>query len=150
MRAVIQRVIEANVRINGEIKDAIGTGFMVLLGIEHDDTIDDIEWLSNKIVHMRIFSDSNDLMNLALNDVNGDILLISQFTLHSSTKKGNRPSFLQAAKPTIAIPLYEKMIVQLERDLGKKIGVGLFGADMKVALVNDGPITILIDSKNKQ
>lgn len=150
MRAVIQRVIEANVRINGDIKDAIGTGFMVLLGIEHDDTIDDIEWLSNKIVHMRIFSDSNGLMNLALNDVNGDILLISQFTLHSSTKKGNRPSFLQAAKPTIAIPLYEKMIVQLERDLGKKIGVGLFGADMKVALVNDGPITILIDSKNKQ
>jgi D-tyrosyl-tRNA(Tyr) deacylase len=149
MRAVIQRVIEANVRINGEIKDAIGTGFMVLLGIEHDDTIDDIEWLSNKIVHMRIFSDSNGLMNLALNDVNGDILLISQFTLHSSTKKGNRPSFLQAAKPTIAIPLYEKMIVQLERDLGKKIGVGLFGADMKVALVNDGPVTILIDSKNK-
>jgi len=150
MRAVIQRVIEANVRINGDIKDAIGTGFMVLLGIEHDDTIDDIEWLSNKIVHMRIFSDSNGLMNLALNDVNGDILLISQFTLHSSTKKGNRPSFLQAAKPTIAIPLYEKMIVQLERDLGKKIGVGLFGADMKVALVNDGPVTILIDSKNKQ
>lgn len=150
MRAVIQRVIEANVRINGEIKDAIGTGFMVLLGIEHDDTIDDIEWLSNKIVHMRIFSDSNGLMNLALNDVNGDILLISQFTLHSATKKGNRPSFLQAAKPTIAIPLYEKMIVQLERDLGKKIGVGLFGADMKVALVNDGPVTILIDSKNKQ
>jgi len=150
MRAVIQRVIEANVRINGEIKDAIGTGFMVLLGIEHDDTIDDIEWLSNKIVHMRIFSDSNGLMNLDLNDVNGDILLISQFTLHSSTKKGNRPSFLQAAKPTIAIPLYEKMIVQLERDLGKKIGVGLFGADMKVALVNDGPVTILIDSKNKQ
>ena len=150
MRAVIQRVIEANVRINGEIKDAIGTGFMVLLGIEHDDTIDDIEWLSNKIVHMRIFSDSNGLMNLALNDVNGDILLISQFTLHSSTKKGNRPSFLQAAKPTIAIPLYEKMIVQLERDLGKKIGVGLFGADMKVALINDGPVTILIDSKNKQ
>jgi D-tyrosyl-tRNA(Tyr) deacylase len=150
MRAVIQRVIEANVRINGEIKDAIGTGFMVLLGIEHDDTIDDIEWLSNKIVHMRIFSDSNGLMNLDLNDVNGDILLISQFTLHSSTKKGNRPSFLQAAKPTIAIPLYEKMIVQLERDLGKKIGVGLFGADMKVALINDGPVTILIDSKNKQ
>lgn len=99
---------------------------------------------------MRIFSDSNGLMNLALNDVNGDILLISQFTLHSSTKKGNRPSFLQAAKPTIAIPLYEKMIAQLERDLGKKIGVGLFGADMKVALVNDGPVTILIDSKNKQ
>lgn len=150
MRAVIQRVIEANVRINGEIKDAIGIGFMVLLGIEHDDTMDDIEWLSNKIVHMRIFSDSNGLMNLDLNDVNGDILLISQFTLHSSTKKGNRPSFLHAAKPNIAIPLYEKMIVQLEQDLGKKIGVGLFGADMKVALINDGPVTILIDSKNKQ
>ena len=150
MRAVIQRVIEANERINGENKDAIGTCTMEILGIKHDDTIDDIEWLSNKIVHMRIFSDSNGLMNLALNDVNGDILLISQFTLHSSTKKGNRPSFLQAAKPTIAIPLYEKMIAQLERDLGKKIGVGLFGADMKVALVNDGPVTILIDSKNKQ
>ncbi len=150
MRAVIQRVIEASVSINGNIKDAIGTGFMILLGIEHDDTIDDIEWLSNKIVNMRIFSDENGLMNLALKDVDGDILLISQFTLHSSTKKGNRPSFLQAAKPDIAIPLYEKIIAQLEHDLEKKIGVGIFGADMKIALINDGPVTILIDSKNKQ
>lgn len=150
MRAVIQRVNEASVQIDGTIKDAIGNGFLVLLGIEHDDTTEDIEWLSAKIVNMRIFSDENGLMNLALKDVDGDILLISQFTLHSSTKKGNRPSFIQAAKPDIAIPLYEKMIRQLEHDSGKKIGTGIFGADMKVALINDGPVTILIDSKNKQ
>ncbi len=150
MRAVIQRVNEASVQIDGTIKDAIGNGFLVLLGIEHDDTTEDIEWLSAKIVNMRIFSDENGLMNLALKDVDGDILLISQFTLHSSTKKGNRPSFIQAAKPDIAIPLYEKMIRQLEHDSGKKIGMGIFGADMKVALINDGPVTILIDSKNKQ
>ncbi len=150
MRAVIQRVNEASVQIDGTIKDAIGNGFLVLLGIEHDDTTEDIEWLSAKIVNMRIFSDENGLMNLALKDVDGDILLISQFTLHSSTKKGNRPSFIQAAKPDIAIPFYEKMIRQLEHDSGKKIGTGIFGADMKVALINDGPVTILIDSKNKQ
>jgi len=150
MRAVIQRVCEASVRIDGQIKDAIGSGFMVLLGIEPNDTTEDIEWLSLKIVKMRIFSDENGLMNLALKDVDGDILLISQFTLHSSTKKGNRPSFLQAAKPDIAVPLYEKMIWQLEQDLCKKIGTGIFGADMKVSLINDGPVTILIDSKNKQ
>ncbi len=149
MRAVIQRVSKASVSIDGKVKDSIGLGFLVLLGIEHEDTFEDIEWLSAKIVNMRIFSDANGLMNLALKEVDGNILLISQFTLHSSTKKGNRPSFIQAAKPDIAIPLYEKMILQMEQDLGKKIGTGVFGADMKVELLNDGPVTITIDSKNK-
>ena len=150
MRAVIQRVSEAKVTIDGSIKDSIGKGLLILLGIEHDDTETDIEWLSAKIVNMRIFSDENGLMNLSIKEVEGEILLISQFTLHASTKKGNRPSFIQAAKPDIAIPLYEKMILQLEKDLEKKIGTGIFGADMKVALINDGPVTIIIDSKQKQ
>jgi D-tyrosyl-tRNA(Tyr) deacylase len=149
MRAVIQRVSKASVVIDGKTKDAIENGLLVLLGVTHDDTIEDVEWLSAKIVNMRIFSDDKGLMNLALKDINGDILLISQFTLHSSTKKGNRPSFLDAAKPDIAIPLYEKMKVRMEIDLGKKIGSGIFGADMKVDLINDGPVTIIIDSKNK-
>jgi D-tyrosyl-tRNA(Tyr) deacylase len=150
MRAVIQRVSEAKVTIDGSIKDSIGKGLLILLGIEHDDTETDIEWLSAKIVNMRIFSDQNGLMNLSIKEVEGEILLISQFTLHASTKKGNRPSFIQAAKPDIAIPLYEKMILQLEKDIEKKIGTGIFGADMKVALINDGPVTIIIDSKQKQ
>lgn len=150
MRAVIQRVSKASVIIDGMIKDAIGIGLLVLLGIEHEDNMDDVEWLSAKISNMRIFSDEQGLMNLALKDVDGDVLLISQFTLHSSTKKGNRPSFIQAARPETAIPLYEKIIQQLEIDTGKKIGTGIFGADMKVELINDGPVTILIDSKNKQ
>ena len=150
MRAVIQRVSEAKVTIDGSIKDSIGKGLLVLLGIENDDTETDIDWLSAKIVNMRIFSDENGLMNLSIKEVEGEILLISQFTLHASTKKGNRPSFIQAAKPDIAIPLYEKMILQLEKDLEKKIGTGIFGADMKVALINDGPVTIIIDSKQKQ
>ncbi|MBK7762758.1 MAG: D-tyrosyl-tRNA(Tyr) deacylase [Bacteroidetes bacterium] len=150
MRAVIQRVSSANVSIGGEIKDSIDTGFLVLLGIETDDTLEDILWLSSKIVNMRIFSDEAGLMNLALKEVDGNILLISQFTLHASTKKGNRPSFIQAAKPELAIPLYERMIQQLETELGKKIGTGIFGADMQVALVNNGPVTIIIDSKQKQ
>lgn len=150
MRAVIQRVSKANVIIDGMMKDAIGIGLLVLLGIEHEDSMDDVEWLSAKISNMRIFSDEQGLMNLALKDVDGDVLLISQFTLHASTKKGNRPSFIQAARPQTAIPLYEKMIQQLEMDTGKKIGTGIFGADMKVELINDGPVTILIDSKNKE
>lgn len=150
MRAVIQRVSSANVCIDGKIKDFIQQGFLVLLGIENDDTLNDLLWLCSKIVNMRIFSDEAGLMNLALKDVDGSILLISQFTLHASTKKGNRPSFIQAAKPDIAIPLYEKMIQQLETELGKKIGTGIFGADMQVSLVNDGPVTIIIDSKQKQ
>jgi D-aminoacyl-tRNA deacylase len=149
MIAVIQRVSEASVEIEGQIKGQIQHGFLVLLGVTHADTQEDIEWLSKKIVGMRIFSDEEGKMNLDLSAINGNILLISQFTLHASTKKGNRPSFIEAARPEIAIPLYEKLIAQLEQDLGKSIQTGTFGADMKVALVNDGPVTILLDSKNK-
>ena len=149
MLALIQRVSEASVKINDQIKGEIGVGFMVLLGITHTDTQEDVEWLAKKIVGMRIFSDEEGRMNLDLEAVNGNILLISQFTLHASTKKGNRPSYLEAARPEIAIPLYEKMISQLENLLGKSIQTGEFGADMKVSLVNDGPVTIIIDSKNR-
>lgn len=150
MRAVIQRVSEATLRIHDNLKATIGIGMVVLLGIEHEDTEEDVKWLSAKITQMRIFNDAQGLMNIALADVEGDILLVSQFTLHASTKKGNRPSFIQAARPEQAIPLYEKMIAQLEIDGGKKIQTGEFGADMKVQLVNDGPVTIIIDSKQKQ
>ena len=149
MIAVIQRVSEASVKINDQIKGEINVGFMVLLGITHTDTQEDVEWLTKKIVGMRVFSDNEGKMNLDLETVHGNILLISQFTLHASTKKGNRPSFIEAAQPEIAIPLYEKMIMQLGNLLGKPIQTGEFGADMKVSLVNDGPVTIIIDSKNK-
>ena len=150
MIAVIQRVSEASVTIDNHVKGSIGVGFMILLGITHTDTQEDVEWLSKKIIGMRIFSDEEGKMNLDLKAIEGDILVISQFTLHASTKKGNRPSFIEAAKPDIAIPLYESMIAQLEKELGKSIQTGEFGADMKVALINDGPVTIVIDSKNKQ
>lgn len=150
MIAVIQRVSEASVTIDNQVKGSINAGFMILLGITHTDTQEDVEWLSKKIVGMRIFSDEEGKMNLDLKAIEGDILLISQFTLHASIKKGNRPSFIEAAKPDMAIPLYESMIVQLEKELGKSIQTGEFGADMKVALINDGPVTIVIDSKNKQ
>ena len=150
MRAVIQRVSEASVTIDGKVTSAIGKGFLVFLGIEESDTQEDIIWLSAKIVQMRIFNDAQGLMNLALKDIDGEILLISQFTLYASTKKGNRPSFIRAAKPPIAIPFYERMIAQVEIDLGKPIGRGIFGADMKVLLRNDGPVTIVIDSKNRE
>jgi D-aminoacyl-tRNA deacylase len=149
MIAIIQRVSQASVEIEGESKGKIQAGFLVLLGITHSDTQEDVEWLSKKIVSMRIFSDEDSKMNLDLTAVNGNVLLISQFTLHASTKKGNRPSFIEAARPDIAIPLYEKMILQLEKDLGKSIQTGEFGADMKVSLINDGPVTIYLDSKNK-
>lgn len=149
MIAVIQRVSHASVTINNEVKGQIETGFLVLLGITHTDTPDDVEWLSKKIVGMRIFNDADEKMNLDLAAVGGSILLISQFTLHASTKKGNRPSFIEAARPEVAIPLYEAMIQRLELDLGKPIQTGEFGADMKVALLNDGPVTIVIDSKNR-
>jgi D-tyrosyl-tRNA(Tyr) deacylase len=149
MIAVIQRVSEASVKIGGKIKSEIGLGLMVLLGIEDADTDEDIEWLSKKMVNLRIFPDDQEVMNRSLLDVGGDILLISQFTLHASTKKGNRPSYIKAAKPPVAIPLYEKMIQALEIELGKRIGTGEFGADMKVALINDGPVTITIDTKNR-
>ena len=149
MIAVIQRVSESSVKIDGKIKAQIGLGLMVLLGIEDADGPEDIEWLSKKIVNLRIFPDENEVMNRSLLDVNGDILLISQFTLHASTKKGNRPSYIKAAKPDVAIPIYEKMITALESELGKSIGTGEFGADMKVSLINDGPVTIVMDTKNK-
>jgi D-tyrosyl-tRNA(Tyr) deacylase len=149
MIAVIQRVSESSVKIDGKIKAEIGLGFMILLGIEDADSQEDIEWLSKKIVNLRIFPDENEVMNRCLLDVNGEILLISQFTLHASTKKGNRPSYIKAAKPDVAIPIYEKMIVALETELGKPIGTGEFGADMKVSLINDGPVTIVMDTKNK-
>lgn len=149
MIAIIQRVSEASVTIDNQVKGQIETGFLVLLGITHTDTPDDVEWLSKKIVGMRIFGDDAGKMNLDLAAVNGNILLISQFTLHASTKKGNRPSFIEAARPEVAIPLYEAMIRQLVLELGKPIQTGAFGADMKVALLNNGPVTIVIDSKNR-
>ena len=150
MRIVIQRVSEASVRVEGMITGQIDLGFLVLVGIEDADTDEDIQWLSNKITNLRIFDDEQQVMNLGIKDVKGDILLVSQFTLHANTKKGNRPSYIKASKPEFAIPIYEKMIQQLETDLGKKIQTGVFGADMKVNLLNDGPVTILIDSKNRE
>src|SRR4030095_5825435 len=150
MRAVIQRVTRASVTIDGEVYASIEDGLLVLLGIEDADSIEDVEWLSGKIVNLRIFNDNDGVMNISIKEMGGDILLISQFTLHASTKKGNRPSYIKASKPDTAVPLYEKMIQQLSADLGKEIKTGIFGADMKVELVNDGPVTIVIDSKNKE
>ena len=150
MRVVIQRVIKASVTVEGNITGEIKTGLLVLLGIEDTDTIEDIQWLSSKIVNLRIFNDESGVMNKSVIEVGGDILLVSQFTLHASTKKGNRPSYIRASKPDFAIPMYEKMIAQLEKDLGKKVQAGIFGAEMKVELLNDGPVTIIIDTKNKE
>lgn len=150
MRVLIQRVSHASVEVDKKICGKINQGLLVLLGIEDNDTQDDIEWLSNKIINLRIFNDENGVMNLSLKDVDGQIILVSQFTLHASTKKGNRPSYIKASKPDIAVPLYEKMIEQLTNDSGKKTESGIFGADMKVSLLNDGPVTIWIDSKNKE
>ena len=150
MKAVIQRVTHAGVTIDNKVRSEIKTGLLVLVGIEDADTDEDMEWLGNKLVNLRIFDDENKVPNISVKDIGGDILLVSQFTLQASTKKGNRPSYIKASKPDIAIPLYEKMIVQLETDLGKKIFTGEFGADMKVQLLNDGPITIVIDTKNKE
>ena len=149
MIAVIQRVSESSVRIDGKVKSEIGTGLLVLLGIEEADGREDIEWLAKKIVNLRIFPDEQEVMNKSLLDVGGELLLISQFTLHASTKKGNRPSYIKAARPDIALPMYEEAIKILEVELGKPIGTGSFGADMKVSLINDGPVTIHIDTKNK-
>jgi D-tyrosyl-tRNA(Tyr) deacylase len=149
MRAVVQRVIRASVMINGNVQSAIKSGLMILLGIEDADGPDDIQWLSNKLINLRIFNDANGVMNLSLMETRGDILLVSQFTLFAATKKGNRPSYIRASKPDIAIPLYESMIIQLEKELGKRIYTGLFGADMQVDLLNDGPVTIVIDTKHK-
>jgi len=150
MRTVIQRVSRASVTINGICKSAIEKGMLVLIGIEDTDDKDDIDWLCKKIVNLRIFDDENGVMNRSVIDQNGDILVISQFTLHASTKKGNRPSYIKAAKPEISIPLYQLFCEELSQSLGKKIGTGEFGADMKVELLNDGPVTICIDTKNKE
>jgi D-tyrosyl-tRNA(Tyr) deacylase len=150
MRAVIQRVKEASVTVDDNITGSVGQGLLIFLGIEDADNEEDILWLSGKIVNLRIFDDSDGVMNLSVKDTGGDILLVSQFTLHASTRKGNRPSYIRASKPEIAIPLYEKMIRQLETDLGKKIQTGEFGAEMQVRLLNNGPVTITIDTKSKE
>ena len=150
MRVVVQRVKKASVTVDENVVGHIGLGLLVLVGIEDADTGEDVQWLSNKIINLRIFSDEEGVMNKSVINVGGDILLVSQFTLYASTKKGARPSYIRASKPAFAIPLYEKMIAQLESDLGKKIQTGIFGADMKVALLNDGPVTILMDTKNKE
>lgn len=150
MRAVIQRVSRASVTIEGIVKSSIGRGLLVLVGIEDADGRDDLEWLSNKIVNLRIFDDESGVMNVAVKDNGGDILVVSQFTLHAATKKGNRPSYIRASKPDIAIPLYEKFVARVSADLGKPVFTGEFGADMKVELLNDGPVTILIDTKNRE
>lgn len=150
MKTVIQRVSEASVTINNEKIAQIEKGFLLLLGIEDLDNQEDIDWLTSKIANLRIFPDENDVMNNCIKDINGEIIVVSQFTLHALTKKGNRPSYIKAAKPDIAIPLYEAFVNQMEFELGKKIQTGRFGADMKVALVNDGPVTIIIDTKNKE
>ncbi|MBL7885500.1 MAG: D-tyrosyl-tRNA(Tyr) deacylase [Flavobacterium sp.] len=150
MKAVIQRVTQASVTIEGEIVANIQKGLLVLIGIEEADTQEDIVWLTSKIANLRIFGDENDVMNLSLKDIKGDMIVVSQFTLHASTKKGNRPSYIRAAKPDIAIPLYESFIKQMELELEKQVQQGKFGADMKVSLLNDGPVTIIIDTKNKE
>ncbi len=150
MRVVIQRVTQANVVIEGKTNGEIGNGMMILVGIEETDSDEDIAWLTKKIVNLRIFDDENGVMNLSILDKGGDILLISQFTLHASTAKGNRPSYIKAAKPDISVPIYERFIKSLETAMGKSIATGIFGADMKVSLTNDGPVTIIIDSKRKE
>ena len=150
MKAVIQRVSQASVTIQDEVVAQIESGLLVLIGIEDTDNHEDIEWLSAKIVNLRIFADENDVMNLSLKDIDGDMIVVSQFTLHALTKKGNRPSYIKAARPEIAIPIYESFVQQIEIDFGKKVQTGKFGADMKVSLINDGPVTIIIDTKNKE
>tara|TARA_B100001173_G_scaffold90330_1_gene77827 strand:- start:1199 stop:1651 length:453 start_codon:yes stop_codon:yes gene_type:complete len=150
MRAVIQRVSEASVAVDHKIEGEIAEGLLIFLGIVPEDTSEDLEWLSKKIVNLRIFDDNKGVMNLSLKEQNGAALVISQFTLHAQTKKGNRPSYIKAARPDIAIPLYQQFIIQLENDLGKEIQTGIFGANMQVSLLNDGPVTLIIDSKNRE
>lgn len=150
MRAVLQRVTQASVTIEGQINGSITSGLLILLGIEDADNLEDIQWLVRKIINMRIFNDENGVMNRSVLDIQGEALIISQFTLHASTKKGNRPSYIKAAKPEIAIPLYETFVQAFKDESGLKVETGIFGADMKVALLNDGPVTIIIDSKNRE
>lgn len=150
MRIVLQRASEASVKVDGEIIGEIQQGLVVLLGIEQEDTEEDIDWLIKKIINLRIFNDENDVMNLSLQQINGEVLIISQFTLHASTKKGNRPSYIKAAKPDVSIPLYERFIEKIRKQIPQKVATGKFGADMKVSLINDGPVTICMDTKNKE
>lgn len=150
MKAVIQRVLEASVTIDSKIVASIQKGLLILIGIEEADNQEDINWLTSKIANLRIFADENEVMNLSVKDIDGEIIVVSQFTLHAATKKGNRPSYIKAAKPEIAIPFYENFVKNIENEIGKKAQTGQFGADMKVALVNDGPVTIIIDTKNKE
>ena len=150
MKIVLQRVSSASVTIDNKIVADIQKGLLVLVGIEDSDTPEDISWLTSKIVNLRIFGDENEVMNLSVKDIDGDIIVVSQFTLHALTKKGNRPSYIKASKPEIAVPLYEEFVAQMQKDLGKKVQTGVFGADMKVALLNDGPVTIIMDSKNRE
>lgn len=150
MRAVVQRVSRADVAIDGKVRSAIGRGLLILLGVEDLDTVEDVEWLTGKIARMRIFPDENAAMNRSIVEVGGEALVVSQFTLHASTKKGNRPSYIRAARPETAIPLYEKFVEVLRGQIGREVATGEFGGDMKVALVNDGPVTILIDSRNRE
>ena len=150
MKTVIQRVSSASVTINAKIAADIQKGLLVLVGIEDADAQEDIDWLCQKIANLRIFGDENDMMNLSVKDINGDVIVVSQFTLHAQTKKGNRPSYIKASKPEIAIPLYENFVQKMEKELGKKVQIGIFGADMKVSLLNDGPVTIIIDSKKRE
>ncbi|MCZ8168298.1 MAG: D-aminoacyl-tRNA deacylase [Flavobacterium sp.] len=149
MRAVLQRVTQASVTVDGKIVSEIQTGLLILLGVEEADGMDDVQWLASKIANLRIFGDEQGVMNLSVKDCHGDCIVVSQFTLHAMTKKGNRPSYIKAARPEQAIPLYEAFVLAMERELGKKVGTGIFGADMKVALLNDGPVTIFIDTQNK-
>ncbi|WP_127138360.1 D-aminoacyl-tRNA deacylase [Flagellimonas oceanensis] len=150
MRTVLQRVSKASVTVDGKVISSIENGLLVLLGIEDADNKDDIDWLTNKVLNLRIFNDEDGVMNRSVTDIDGDIIVVSQFTLHAQTKKGNRPSYIKAAKPDLAIPMYEAFVKVLEQRLGKKVGTGIFGADMKVELLNDGPVTITIDTKNKE
>ena len=150
MKTVIQRVSQASITVDSKIVADIQKGLLVLVGIEDADTQEDINWLSQKITNLRIFGDENDVMNLSVKDIHGEIIVVSQFTLHAQTKKGNRPSYIKASKPEIAIPLYENFVQKMEKELGKKVQTGIFGADMKVSLLNDGPVTIVIDSKNRE
>lgn len=150
MKVVIQRVLESSVTIDNQIEAQIQKGLLVLVGIEDTDSKEDIDWLISKTANLRIFEDENKVMNLSIKDINGEMIIVSQFTLHAATKKGNRPSYIKAAKPDVAIPLYEEFVKQMEAELDKKVQTGQFGADMKVSLINDGPVTIIIDSKNKE
>ena len=150
MRTVIQRVTKASVKVEGKLISSIGSGLLLLLGVSDEDTTEDIDWLVRKVLNLRVFNDEDGVMNKSVMDIAGDVIVVSQFTLHASTKKGNRPSYIKAAKPEVATPIYEAFVKHMEKELGKNVGTGIFGADMKVELLNDGPVTIIIDTKNRE